>query len=538
MSGNWLTHLFGKDTPQKVTEVDRLFSYLAGISHNPDAIENYLYQFNRLKRKHHNGQDVIYINLYLSWEAFIVANQPARGGTEYTKESLREAIRQQIRINELDSEFQLVFLDRRARTIKLYELFVARLAKYIADSIGVQKLNKTLRNTHNDSFLAKIRQEGDEISFELIDKQVIPNAVDFPLDSVTKSFTYLVNALYNTIELSIGQKVTRGVFEDIFGELKRTYNAELTSTVLKIIPERVLGFHDWISRLSKEELEQQVQLKTEELEKLNQSLEAKVEERTKELQEAYEDLKLLDEKKSEFISVAAHQLRTPLSGIKWSMDMMLKGEIGPINNEQKEILDQMASTNDRVISIINDLLDIDILNQDKTRYDFTKTNLHTIIAETLKDLKPQAESLHITVDTSGIQKDTLFAEVDPDKIRIVFQNLIDNAIKYSKPGSTVHVSAMKVNTIIQFEVKDSGIGIPAAEQSKIFDRFFRAANATRKITTGSGVGLYIVKKVVEDHGGRIWFDSAEEKGTTFHVSIPVAQNHSDQGLHNDIAQNR
>jgi len=530
-------HFFANTKNLPVTEADKLFSFLASISHNPDAIENYLYQFNRLKRKHHQGQDRIYISLYLTWEEFIVANQPASGGKQYTKDTLRQTIRQQIKISNLDPEFQVVFLDIRAQTIKMYEEFVLRLTTYISDTLGVQALSKTLRNTHHDSFLAKIKQEARTVSFELIDRSVIPNNVDYPLDSVTKSFTYLVGALYNTIELSLGAKVTQGVFEQIFSELKQIYNAELAAITLQIIPERVLGLEDWLSLMSKHELENQVRAKTEELQSLNQSLETKVNQRTQELQKAYEDLKLLDDKKSEFISVAAHQLRTPLSGIKWSMGMILNDELGPLSGEQREVITQMNTTNDRVISIINDLLDIDLLSRDKSSYDFEQINLSKIIDETLKDLEPQAKSKQVTIDTTGIQRDALMAEVDADKIRIVFQNLIDNAVKYSEPGDTVTIKAMKVNTMIQILIQDTGIGIPAVEQEEIFQRFFRAENAVRKITEGSGVGLYIVKKVVEDHNGRIWFESGENEGTTFHVSIPVVRNMQEQGLHNSIAEN-
>lgn len=532
-----LFNFFSSRKNTTVTEADKLFSFLASVSHNPDAIENFLYQFNKLKRKHHLGQDRIYINLYLSWEEFIVANQPAGGGKQFTKDTLRATIRQQIKVTQLDPEFQIVFLDSRGQIIKMYEAFVIHLAEYVADTIGVTSLSKTLKNTHHDSFLAKIKQEGKSVSFDLIDRSVIPNNIDYPLDSVTKSFTYLVGALYNTIELSLGAKVTQGVFEQIFSELKRTYNAELAAIVLQIIPERVLGLEDWLSLMSKQELENQVREKTQELQALNQSLETKVAQRTQALQKAYEDLKILDDKKSEFISVAAHQLRTPLSGIKWSMGMMLTEELGPLSSEQREVLTQMNTTNDRVISIINDLLDIDLLSRDKSSYEFQTINLTTIIDETLKDLEPQAKSKNVSINTSGIQRDALTAEVDPDKIRIVFQNLIDNAIKYSDPGDTVTITGIKVNTMLQFSIRDEGIGIPAIEQQEIFERFFRAENAVRKITEGSGVGLFIVKKVVEDHNGRIWFESAENQGTTFQVSIPIVRNMHDQGLHNDIAEN-
>lgn len=531
---SFLKNLFKKEQ-KKVMEVDRLFSYIASVSHNPDAIENYLYRFNRIKRKYREGNDSIFIELYLDWEYFIISNRPFNNRI-YTKESLRESIRKEIDIGKLESELKVVFLPKREQSISLYKYFIDKLADYVIKNIGEEKLIRILKNLQQDSMLAKIRLSGEGINFELIDNIIVPNSIDYPLDEVTTSFNHLVGSLYNAIELYLGEKVTQTFFNKIFVELKETYNTEIVSTVLKIVPEKVLDFGDWVSLMSKQELESQVVEKTTELEALATSLEAKVEQRTQELQRAYKDLKILDEKKSEFISVAAHQLRTPLSGLKWSMTMIKDGDLGPVTEEQKSFLNKGLETNDRIISIINDLLDIDLLVKKKVSYSIEPTDLIPIIDTTISDLEPQAKRKGIKFIRPELPKGMkMIAEFDGAKISIVIQNLIDNAIKYCEKGDTISISLTKVNTVVKISIKDTGIGIPEKVQEDIFKRFFRADNAVRKVTEGSGIGLFITKSIVEDHGGRIWFESKENVGTTFYVTLPMFKNSSDQGLNNPIA---
>lgn len=525
-----------KKNKKKVREIDYLFSYLASVSHNPDAIENYLYRFNKLKRKYKVGNEKIFIELYLDWESFIVSNRPTNR-TRYTKDSLREAVRKEINISKLEKEIKIIFLPKREQAIALYEYFIDKLSIYIVNNIGEEKLIKTLKNLQQDPLLAKIRLSGENINFELINNIIIQNNIEYPLDEITDSFRHLAGSLYNIIELSLGGKVTKSLFNKIFVELKETYNTEIVSSILKIVPERVLDFGDWVSLMSKQELEAQVLEQTSELEALTTSLEAKVKKRTEELQRAYQDLKILDEKKSEFISVAAHQLRTPLSALKWSMAMIKDGDLGPVTKEQENFLNKGLETNDRIISIINDLLDIDLLVKKKVSYKIEPIDIVPIIETAIGDLEPQAKRKGIRFIRPQLPEGMkIIAEVDSAKISVVIQNLIDNAIKYCKEGDTITINLMRVNTVVNISVKDTGIGIPKKVQEDIFKRFFRAENAVRKVTEGSGIGLFITKSIVEDHGGRIWFESEENKGTTFYITLPIFRDASNQGLNNPIAK--
>jgi signal transduction histidine kinase len=329
---------FFSPKPTKPTEADKIFSFLASISHHPDTIENYLFQYNHLKKKYRDN-DEIFINLYLNWEEFIINNK-TENYKNYTSETLREALKREADLKKLSLSFRLIFLPKKEQTISIYENFILKLVEYINEHLGNATLVKTMKDI-KDPFLSKIKITPNGLDFYLID-QSINDGFNYQSDEITKSFKNLVNVLYGKIELSLGENLTKNIFRDIFTNFKQQYNAELSAVVLKIIPERILGMDEWLSLMSKKELERQVREKTEELTTLNESLEKTIAQRTKELQLAYDDLKKLDEKKSEFISVAAHQLRTPLSAIKWGLTMLKNDEIGKLTDDQKSFLENCA----------------------------------------------------------------------------------------------------------------------------------------------------------------------------------------------------
>jgi len=525
-----LKKLFITNETQTIIEADKLFSYLASISHNPDAIENFLYRYNRLRKKHRTGEDKIFIKLYLEWEEFIVSDQPANN-RKFTRESLHDSIQLEINIEKLSDDFQVLFLSSRAQIISFYVLFVQELTDYIQKEISAEALSKAVKNMHSDPLLAKIRSTGDGINVDLINNTVTTNEIDYPLDTITKSFTHFVAGLYTVIEKNQGEKEAEKLLKNLFLLFKNTYNAKVVSIILKIVPEKVLDFDDWLSLMSKQELERQVRQKTDDFEALTNSLEVKVSQRTQELQRAYEELKQLDSKKSEFVSVAAHQLRTPLSGLKWSISMIANGDVGPVTKEQKDFLERGLGTTDKIIGIINDLLEIDLLIKDKVSYNIQPTDILPIIKTAIHDLTPQARRNEITIIPPRAPKGTkIITEIDDSKISLVIQNLLDNAIKYSEKGGDIEVSISKINTMVQIAIKDGGIGINKEDQETIFERFFRASNAVRKVTEGSGIGLFVAKSIIESHGGRIWFDSVENQGTTFFLTIPLLRNNQNQGL--------
>ncbi len=368
----------------------------------------------------------------------------------------------------------------------------------------------------------------------------------FPLleEADEDTMRVLVIGISNECIKAFGFSFTDSVFEKAVSQLSKQFSEEvIVHEVAPIVPSGFL--EEWkIKTLSKEELTRMVNEKTVALQKLNDELEGKIADRTKEQQElifeqeraahilvrrdselmqANEQLRKLDDVKSGFISVVAHQLRTPLSGIKWTLNLLINGDLGVLSTEQKTFLMKAYESNDRMISLVNDMLGADRIESGKVRYIFQPVQLIDIVDNVLFELLPQANAKGIAIDFSTKPLDAPKVRGDAEKIRAVFQNLLDNAIKYSKPSGHIKISLLlHSQKEVLVEVKDDGIGIPKEQQQNIFNRFFRAQNAVKLETDGSGLGLFIVKNIVERHGGKIAFESEEGKGVTFSFTLPLA----------------
>jgi signal transduction histidine kinase len=240
-----------------------------------------------------------------------------------------------------------------------------------------------------------------------------------------------------------------------------------------------------------------------------------------ELTEANEKLRMLDKVKSDFVSVAAHQLRTPLSAVKWGLRLLINGDVGSITPEQKHILEQANEGNERMIRLVNDMLDVDRIESGKFRYRFVPVDLPSVIDMVLKDLLPEARKKHITLECKRGAERLPHVNADPEKIRAVIQNLIENAIRYTMDRGKITIATEREENSLRVSITDTGIGIPPEQQKNIFKRFFRGTNAIKMETSGSGLGLFIAKSIIEKHGGNIGFQSTEGKGTTFYFSLPL-----------------
>jgi len=238
-----------------------------------------------------------------------------------------------------------------------------------------------------------------------------------------------------------------------------------------------------------------------------------------ELTRANEKLRELDERKSEFVSVVAHQLRTPLSGIKWTLNMIVNEELGTLSTEQKTFLMKSYESNERMIALIDDMLGADRVESGKFHYIFTETQLLDLFDNVLYEILPLANKRKISIQFTTRDPNTPKVFIDPEKIRAVIQNLLENAIKYTRDAGTVNISIVSENGFVKVAVQDNGIGIPKMEQRNVFNRFFRATNALKVQTDGSGLGLFIVKSIIEKHGGKIWFESNENMGSTFYFTL-------------------
>jgi len=236
----------------------------------------------------------------------------------------------------------------------------------------------------------------------------------------------------------------------------------------------------------------------------------------------------IDKMKSEFASVASHQLRTPLSAVRWLLEMLLGGDLGKLNKEQQEAIQDALESNSRMIYLVNDLLNVSRLESAKIKVEPVLCSLNQLLKTALKEGSVLAKEKSIKLNKVGIQEVPKI-KLDKSLMGQILQNLISNAIKYSPNNSEVKISLEVIEDSVQFAVRDSGYGIPKEEQPRIFEKFFRAENVTRMETEGTGLGLYISKMVMELSGGKIWFESEEKKGSTFYFSIPLSGSKAKEG---------
>ncbi|MFH0852271.1 MAG: HAMP domain-containing sensor histidine kinase [bacterium] len=227
--------------------------------------------------------------------------------------------------------------------------------------------------------------------------------------------------------------------------------------------------------------------------------------------------------KTEFIRIASHQLRTPLSSLRWANDLLMSGgSIGKPTEEQVEYLGIIKESNQRMLKLINDLLDVTKIEMGNMAIETKPVNLKEVAEAAVKDLSSLAKANNINLVLKA-EENLPPALSDIEKSKMVFSNLIDNAIKYSKGRGEVAVSMAKNGNCIQVSVRDEGVGIPKAQQKNIFQKFFRSDNVMKHQTVGSGLGLFIVKAIIDAHKGSIWFESEENKGSVFHFKIPIAK---------------
>ena len=235
--------------------------------------------------------------------------------------------------------------------------------------------------------------------------------------------------------------------------------------------------------------------------------------------------KMIEKMKTEFVSLAAHQLRTPLSAIKWALRMLLDGDLGKITDEQRDFVEKTYQSNERMIGLINDLLDVTRIEEGRYLYKPTLESIENLIQFVVNAYKEEMERKNLELDFKKPEKKLPRAVVDVEKIRLVVENLLDNAVRYTPPGGRVTISLRYVEKEkeIEFSIKDTGAGIPKDQQARVFTKFFRGVNVMRMETEGSGLGLFIAKNIIEAHGGKIWFESEEGKGTTFYFTLPLKE---------------
>jgi len=243
----------------------------------------------------------------------------------------------------------------------------------------------------------------------------------------------------------------------------------------------------------------------------------------KRLKESKDRDETISAMKSEFITVAAHQLRTPLSAVKWTMKLILDGDVGAIPDEQRIVLAKGYEANERMIALVGDLLNVARIEEGKFGYVFAKDDIVALVKKIVGEFMLKSAEREIRLVFEKPEFESLMIIMDQGRIEMALNNLIENAIKYSLPKGFVAVILKKEGDYVIISVSDTGVGIPKEAHYGIFHKFFRAPNVVRLQTEGSGLGLFMVKNIIERHGGKISFTSEENKGTTFTFTLPVLE---------------
>jgi len=231
--------------------------------------------------------------------------------------------------------------------------------------------------------------------------------------------------------------------------------------------------------------------------------------------------KIIEKLKSEFVSISAHQLRTPLSAIKWSLSLLREEKMK--EEERKDLLDKVYQSNERMIRLINDLLDVTRIEEGRYLYNPKLEDIREVLKLSVKPVEDEAKIRKIKFKISLPKRSIPQVKVDKGKLGVAIQNLAENSVHYTNPGGKVAISVEchKDKKEILLKFKDTGIGIPKKQQERVCSRFFRGENVMRMATEGSGLGLFIAKNIIEAHKGRIWFESTEGEGSTFYFVIPT-----------------
>jgi len=263
-------------------------------------------------------------------------------------------------------------------------------------------------------------------------------------------------------------------------------------------------------------------LRFEEIQTFAATLQEKVDDATRRLRLTNEKLRQLDQTKDDFISMASHQLRTPLTSVKGYVSMVLDEDAGKVSPQQRKLLDQAFISSQRMVYLIADLLNVSRLKTGKFIIEAKPTNLAEVVESELEQLKETAKGRDLKL---LFQRPKSFPSLNLDetKIRQVIMNFSDNAIYYTPAGGTITVGLVDKPESVELTVSDNGIGVPKSEQHHLFTKFYRAGNAKKARPDGTGLGLFMAQKVIVAQGGAIIFHSEENRGSTFGFSFPKAK---------------
>jgi signal transduction histidine kinase len=236
--------------------------------------------------------------------------------------------------------------------------------------------------------------------------------------------------------------------------------------------------------------------------------------------QSFERLVEANRMKSEFVSIVSHQLRSPLSNLRWALELLMSGRLGKIEEQQLDYFKILKDNSSRMGELVRDLLIVSRIEQGRIPFKTQEVSLVELIKNLISLLAPFARASNVEIKfESKNNLPKIFS--DPSQLKLIIENLLDNAIRYIREKGDVKISLIKKDGRFYFEIKDNGVGIPKEDQKYIFQKFFRSSNVLRHKTQGTGLGLYITKSLIEKMGGKIGFKSEENKGSTFWFTLPI-----------------
>lgn len=402
-------------------------------------------------------------------------------------------------------------------TIEIEKL-LERAARVIQQYINPIYCSFVLNN-EQDRSARLLHVSGTKLSVETIDqirahihktrdKVILTDVLDSRPSEVLKPILQQVDA---AMIVRITKKINiEGIGYIVMGYKKSgtVYNSQDTAAMEIIANELAIAIEN--------------ALRFEEIQNFATTLQEKVDEATHKLRRTNEKLRQLDETKDDFISMASHQLRTPLTSVKGYISMVLDGDAGKVSPQQRKLLEQSFTSSQRMVYLIADLLNVSRLKTGKFVIEPKPTNLAEVVESEIDQLKETAKGRGLKLEYQQ-PKSFPSLNLDETKIRQVIMNFSDNSIYYTPTGGTITVNLVEKPDSVEFTVVDNGIGVPKAEQHHLFNKFYRAGNAKKARPDGTGLGLFMAQKVVVAQGGAIIFHSEEGKGSTFGFSFPKAK---------------
>ena len=633
--------LRGNGAPKGNAPEDKLILALKSFINREDLASAEIFEYEKA-RNIASGQarELAYVKVFFLFERFVLKNKPLVVKREFTKDSLHKELGRVISPETLPPLLRLIFSPKKERFLILFEECAKPICRYMIETLGEDAMSKILRTVPVFSSSGATAILGGEVNFDAFNRSILSLA-EVTEVKVFEVFRVFYHDLFETVSRAFGLRIARNLFVKAFEIVRLNYDYDTVSDLLEAMPREVAE-ESRLTFLSREELEEKVLERTQELEKEKERVEGRVRERTRELEEergklsiiaeqmrsgvilsdiearpllinvatrrflslsegashdevllalsvAFHGLNIkecykkipvvgafeikeikhadkifslffsrindtngiprfyliwiddvtesvnLEARRTAFVSLVTHQLRTPLAGLKWTLNMLINEELGPLVNEQKTFLMKSYENNERLIALADEMLDMSRLEATKGASVGSEIEIPDLFDNVLFEIVPSAKKRNITISLRRLTSSPLKVFADSSRIRAVMQNLIENAVKYTPLGGVVEIIVYTEDGFIVSSVRDSGIGIPEEDRPFIFSQFYRAKNAKAVDPSGSGLGLFIAKSIIETCGGKLWFDTEVGKGTTFHFKIPSLESY--KAIHGEAKNN-